>query len=133
MLVDKLSGLLWFQVSGYFAKRAYRLQRRSPPRWSPEEEEEGDKTIGSVAMRRSLNGGDRHRLPAGIQTPPQRPAGCVSRKSKITKDSIRLKLCFPWVRGRGEASGIRQRARQGCCAGFIFPPPLVIDERCVAY
>lgn len=30
VLVDKLSGLLWFQVSGYFAKRAYRLQRRSP-------------------------------------------------------------------------------------------------------
>lgn len=34
VLVDKLSGLLWFQVSGYFAKRAYRLQRRSPPWWS---------------------------------------------------------------------------------------------------
>lgn len=94
----------------------------------------GTKPLGSATMSRALNGGDRHRLPSGIQTPPQRPpAGCVSRKSKITKDSVRLKLCFPWVRGRGGASGIRQRDRQGCCAGFLFPPPQVIDERCNAY
>lgn len=62
-------------VSGYFAKRAYYLQRCSPvvgPGMAP-----GGR-VGSVTMRLTLNGGDRYRPPTGILPPSQRPPeGCI--------------------------------------------------------
>lgn len=61
-------------VSGYFAKRAYYLQR-----WSPVEGPDiaPGRRFGSAAMRLVLNWGDSYRPPPGILPPAQRPPeGC---------------------------------------------------------
>lgn len=61
-------------VSGYFAKRAYYLQR-----WSPVEGPDiaPGRRFGSAAMRLVLNWGDSYRPPPGILPLAQRPPeGC---------------------------------------------------------
>lgn len=114
-------------MSGCFAKRApLSAAPESPQRYPRGAEGEGLKGgTGVCDLDRArkdvaLNGGDR--LPAGIQTPPQRPPeGVFPGEEKDNKELCSAQAVFGWYVGRGGWEVLEG----GCwihwsCPGFII-------------